>query len=83
MHPFIIAQNLTYGIFLIEPVQNITFNRALLLNIGYLESIKALDWNCFVLHDVDLLPENKKNIYKCAKDFPTQMAISISKYNYL
>ena len=76
-------QNLTYQIFIIEPKENLEFNRGLLLNIGYLEALKEMNFDCFVFHDVDMLPENPKNIYVCDKQNPTQMAISISIYKYL
>ena len=44
---------------------DVTFNRAKLLNVGYLEALKDHDWDCFVFHDVDLVPENDFNLYKC------------------
>jgi hypothetical protein len=57
MHPFLAKQQLDYGIYLVEPIANISFNRGLLMNIGFVESIKDADrWQCFVFHDVDLLP---------------------------
>ncbi|MEQ2203559.1 Beta-1,4-galactosyltransferase 4 [Xenoophorus captivus] len=42
-----------------------TFNRAKLLNAGYLEAIKDFSWECFIFHDVDLVPENDHNLYIC------------------
>lgn len=42
-----------------------TFNRAKLLNVGYLEALKDYDWDCFIFHDVDLVPENDRNLYVC------------------
>lgn len=44
---------------------NATFNRAKLLNIGYLEALKDHSWDCFIFHDVDLVPENDRNVYVC------------------
>ena len=64
----------------------------MLFNIGFLEALKINDWNCFVFHDVDLLPENDFNIYNCA-DMPRHMSVGTieiknnkiekTKYNYL
>ncbi len=72
-----------YSIFIIEPTQEIKFNRALLLNIGYLEALKDnKDFTCFIFHDVDMLPENELNYYACDLNYPKQMAVSISIYNY-
>lgn len=41
------------------------FNRAKLLNVGYLEALKDYKWDCFIFHDVDLVPENDLNLYVC------------------
>lgn len=85
MHPFLVRQNLTYGIYLIEPVQNVTFNRGLLMNIGYKEALKDTDkfnWNCFFFHDVDMIPESTLNYYKCDYETPIHYAVSVSAFNY-
>ncbi|XP_029956090.1 beta-1,4-galactosyltransferase 4-like isoform X2 [Salarias fasciatus] len=52
---------------------NATFNRAKLLNIGYLEALKDYNWDCFIFHDVDLVPEDDRNLYVCAET-PKHMA---------
>ena len=83
MHQYLSAQNIYYGIYVVEPKAKLKFNRALLMNIGFKEALKEDSWNCFIFHDVDLLPENDQNIYGCDKNFPKQMAISISVYNYM
>ena len=31
------------------------------MNVGFLESLKFNKWDCFMLHDVDLLPMDEKN----------------------
>lgn len=82
MHQFLSRQNIYYGIYLVEPLQKLKFNRAMLINIGYVESLKDDDWNCFIFHDVDLLPENEKNFYKCDKQYPKQMAIAVNINSY-
>lgn len=90
IHEFLRKQNNNnYDIFIIEPNDDddddikLVFNRALLLNIGYLEALKYNSaYNCFIFHDVDMLPENMENIYECNLNYPKQMAISISIFNY-
>ena len=61
MHPFLVRQQIAYGIFVIEPLANVTFNRGLLLNIGFAQAINmsapTSRWDCFIFHDVDLIPE--------------------------
>ncbi len=82
MHQFLTDQKANYGIYLTQPIDGISFNRALLMNIGYNEAMKDNDWNCFIFHDIDMLPENDANIYRCDQNAPLQMAVSISVYDY-
>lgn len=65
LHPFLQRQQLHYAIYVIQQAGNATFNRAKLLNIGYLEALKDYSWDCFIFHDVDLVPENDRNVYVC------------------
>lgn len=83
MHKFLSDQRSNYGIYLAEPIKGLKFNRALLMNIGFMEAKKDYNWNCYIFHDIDMLPENNNNIYNCDKDYPKQLAISISVYNYV
>ena len=91
---------------MIQQKDDQTFNKAMLLNIGYIEAMKISDWDCLggfittntsylipytsylitntsylitsylvphtsyltfsVFHDVDLLPEDDRNLYTCS-----------------
>ena len=82
MHPFLNKQQLEYGIYLVEPEADIKFNRGLLMNIGFVEAVKDENkWECFIFHDVDLLPEDERNIYSCP-EVPRHMSSSVSTHNY-
>ncbi|XP_013179796.1 PREDICTED: beta-1,4-galactosyltransferase 2-like [Papilio xuthus] len=83
MHPFLMKQQLEYGIFIIEQYRYKSFNRAKLMNVGFVESQKqkAGGWQCFIFHDIDLLPLDQRNLYQCQKD-PLHMSVLIDKFNY-
>jgi len=97
MHQFLQKQQLDYQIFLVEPVRilkmanksfliffkvnKITFNRALLFNIGFREAMKHYPWECFIFHDVDLIPEDDRNIYSCPPE-PRHMSVAVNTLNY-
>jgi len=57
------------------------FNRAMLFNVGYMEAMKKHDFTCFVFHDVDLIPENDRNIYSCPTD-PRHMSVAVDTMRY-
>ena len=62
--------------------QPTTFNRGLLVNIGATFAMESkTDFNCFVIHDVDLLPMIDSNIYTCG-DNPRHMSSANSKFGY-
>ncbi|XP_051869874.1 beta-1,4-galactosyltransferase 4 isoform X2 [Pristis pectinata] len=65
LHPLLQRQLLDYGIYVINQAGNGRFNRAKLLNVGFLEAMKERKWDCFIFHDVDLIPENDFNLYLC------------------
>uniref|UniRef100_A0A8C3X7I7 Beta-1,4-galactosyltransferase n=1 Tax=Catagonus wagneri TaxID=51154 RepID=A0A8C3X7I7_9CETA len=81
LHPFLQRQQLDYGIYIIHQAGNKKFNRAKLLNVGYLEALKDENWDCFIFHDVDLVPENDWNIYRC-EDQPRHLVVGRNSTGY-
>ncbi|KAM4016585.1 beta-1,4-galactosyltransferase 3-like isoform 1-T3 [Anomaloglossus baeobatrachus] len=81
LHPFLQRQQLNYGIYIIHQAGNYTFNRAKLLNVGFKEAMKDEDWDCMFFHDVDLIPEDDRNLYTCDK-FPKHASIAMDKFGY-
>ncbi|XP_041354136.1 beta-1,4-N-acetylgalactosaminyltransferase bre-4-like isoform X2 [Gigantopelta aegis] len=81
IHPFLQKQQLDYTVYVIELVPNIPFNRALLFNIGFVESVKQHNYSCFIFHDVDLIPENDRNLYICSGE-PRHLSVAIDKHKY-
>ena len=83
IHTFLIWQaGANYAVYLVEPSKRLRFNRAMLINIGFREALLNYDFECFIFHDVDMLPEMFFNNYMCDLDYPKQMATSISLYSY-
>lgn len=64
-------------------VERSPFNRGMLMNIGFKEAqLLQEEYHCFILHDVDMLPEHDSNPYTCPEDGkPRQMAFSIDYWN--
>ena len=81
MHPFLQKQKIAYTIYAIEPDPMSVFNRGLLGNIGFVETRKNPHHDCFIFHDVDLLPENEQNLYKC-QDNPKHMSTFVDSLGY-
>ncbi|XP_031536755.1 beta-1,4-galactosyltransferase 4 [Vicugna pacos] len=81
LHPFLQRQQLEYGIYIIHQAGSKKFNRAKLLNVGYLEALKEENWDCFIFHDVDLVPENDLNLYKC-EDQPKHLVVGRNSTGY-
>ena len=50
----------------------------MLMNVGFREAMKDFHWDCFIFHDVDLLPEDDRNLYTCP-DMPRHMSVAVDK----
>ncbi|KAG7164244.1 beta-1,4-galactosyltransferase 4-like [Homarus americanus] len=81
MHPFLQRQQLNYSIYFVEQDGTELFNRARLLNVGFLESHKEGPWDCYAFHDVDMLPENDYHLYHCSAQ-PRHLAVATSNNKY-
>ncbi|XP_032909089.1 beta-1,4-galactosyltransferase 3-like isoform X4 [Catharus ustulatus] len=82
IHPFLQRQQLSYTIYLIQQVGTGSFNRAKLLNVGVREAMKDEEWDCLVLHNINLVPENDYNLYICDEYYPKHMASAMDKFQY-
>lgn len=60
---------------------NYTFNRAKLMNVGFREAMREEDWDCLFFHDVDLIPEDDRNMYVCESN-PKHAVIAMDKFGY-
>ncbi|KAG8454441.1 hypothetical protein GDO86_000894 [Hymenochirus boettgeri] len=81
MHPVLQRQQLDYGVYIINQDGSNTFNRAKLLNIGYMEALKDYDYDCFVFSDVDIVAMDDRNIYRCFSQ-PRHISVALDKFGF-
>uniref|UniRef100_A0A3Q4BA51 Beta-1,4-galactosyltransferase n=1 Tax=Mola mola TaxID=94237 RepID=A0A3Q4BA51_MOLML len=81
LHPILRRQRIDYGIYIINQLGEDTFNRAKLLNVGYMEALKDAEYDCFIFSDVDLIPMDDRNLYHCY-DQPRHFAIAMDKFGF-
>ncbi|KAK2581190.1 hypothetical protein KPH14_007992 [Odynerus spinipes] len=81
LHPILLRQQVDYQIFIVEQEGTGAFNRAMLMNVGYVEALKERTFDCFIFHDVDLLPEDDRNLYTCPEQ-PRHMSVAVDKFRY-
>ncbi|CAD7084637.1 unnamed protein product [Hermetia illucens] len=72
MKRFLASQDVDYKIFILNQVDRYRFNRASLINVGFL-FVKS-DFDYIAMHDVDLLPMNPNLKYSFPKDGPLHIA---------
>lgn len=81
LHPFLMKQQVEYGVYIVEQAAGAQFNRASLMNVGFVEALKQRAWDCMVFHDVDLLPMDDRNLYTCP-DQPRHMSVAVDTFGF-
>ncbi|XP_058530107.1 beta-1,4-galactosyltransferase 3-like [Ochotona princeps] len=81
LHPFLQRQQLHYTIYVVNQVNSTAFSRSRLRNVGFREAMQDEDWDCVFLHDVNVLPEDDRNLYTC-DFFPAHVSVAIDKFKY-
>ncbi|KAH9524432.1 Beta-1,4-galactosyltransferase 1, partial [Bulinus truncatus] len=79
--PFLTRQQADATFFVVEQVHGAMFNKGVLLNAGFLEAMKVGHFDCFIFHDVDLIPLNDRNLYRCG-DNPRHFSVAINIFSY-
>ncbi|XP_033626151.1 uncharacterized protein LOC117289235 isoform X2 [Asterias rubens] len=64
--PMLRRQLLEFAFYVVEQNNSLAFNRAMLMNVGFLESLNFSKWDCFIFHDVDHVPLSDLNYYGCS-----------------
>ncbi|XP_042559454.1 beta-1,4-galactosyltransferase 1-like [Clupea harengus] len=81
LHPILQRQQLDYRVYVINQAGDTTFNKARLMDAGFLEALKEYDYDCFVFHDVDIIPMDDRNTYKCFSQ-PRHLAVALDKFGF-
>ncbi|CAL1296007.1 unnamed protein product [Larinioides sclopetarius] len=81
LHPLLQRQLLEYRVYVVEQYGNETFNKGVLMNAGVREALRDNDFHCFVFHDVDMIPEDDRNLYSCP-EMPRHLSVAVDKFNY-
>ncbi|CAL1538517.1 unnamed protein product [Lymnaea stagnalis] len=79
--PTLKRQQIHFRIFVVEQFGNETFNKGRIMNAAFREALQLFDFQCVTFHDVDLVPEDDRNMYSCTEQ-PKHMSISIDKFQY-
>ena len=73
MHQFLKSQSIEHVFMIINQIDKHRFNRAALINIGFIESCSFVDY--IVMHDIDLLPLNQRELsYRYPEHGPVHLA---------
>lgn len=82
MKAFLDHQGVSHHIFVLNQIDRFRFNRASLINVGYLYT--KTDYDYIAMHDVDLLPLNSNLRYEYPKYGPVHIAAPElhPKYHY-
>lgn len=82
MYSFLERQNVPFHIFVVQQKDNNRFNRASLINVGFLHTRNEYDY--IAMHDVDLLPLNDNLKYEYPKFNPLHISSPEThpKYHY-
>ncbi|CAF1366789.1 unnamed protein product [Rotaria magnacalcarata] len=72
MNSFLNTQSVDHIFMIVNQVDKHRFNRAALINIGFIESKSLVDY--IVMHDIDLLPLNHELTYKYPQYGPIHLA---------
>lgn len=81
IHALLMKQQIDYGIFIVEQSPDGSFNRAKLMNVGFTEALKSNEFDCFIFHDIDLIPLDDRNLYTCP-DQPRHMSVAVDSLGF-
>ena len=85
LHPFLQRQQLFYRIFVVEPIRESShtiFNKGGTMDAGFKEVERLFQPDCYIFHDVDLIPLDDRNLYLCNSHSPLHLGVQIDKWGF-
>ncbi|XP_071478688.1 beta-1,4-galactosyltransferase 6-like [Diadema antillarum] len=79
--PLLQRQQLEFSIFVTEQNNNLRFNRAMLMNVGFVEALNFTAYDCVIFHDVDHIALNANNYLGC-DDMPRHFISGEAMWGY-
>jgi len=52
------------------------------MNAAFMEAAKLDRFDCFIFHDVDLLPEDERTLYTCDQRGIKHLAYALAEWDY-
>ncbi|CAL4073763.1 unnamed protein product [Meganyctiphanes norvegica] len=74
MHGILQRQQLNYTLFFIQQKDDEALNHGKLHNVGYLLTKSTGPWDCWIFHDMNLLPLDDRHLYHC-EPFPKHLSV--------
>lgn len=81
LYPILKRQQLHFRIFVVDQRLPMIFNKAAIMNIGFLEAQKRFLFDCVIFHDVDMLLEDDRALMTCGPN-PRHYARALDKFRY-
>ncbi|CAC5420723.1 B4GALT4 [Mytilus coruscus] len=79
--PRIRRQHIEFGIYVVEQIAGELFNKGVCFNVGFEQAMTEYNYDCVVLHDVDIIAENDRNFFSCGY-YPKHLAVNVEQYGY-
>ena len=72
----------SHALFQIKESSDTLFNKGAAMNVGFLEIERLFRPDCYIFHDVDLIPFDDRNLYLCNVTNPRHLGVHIDHWNF-
>lgn len=82
LFPVLKRQMIHFRVFVVDQRRPMLFNKAATMDAGFLEATKRFAFDCVVFHDVDLLLEDDRALFRCGGPTPRHYVRALDKFRY-